>query len=109
MSRWRRLTPLRRLLVGALVLLFVAALWDWSRAPSRQWTVRFERAAIARYQAWLSPWLGRAGVRCRFEPSCSQFARAALAKDGALAGNLRIAWRLLRCGPWTTAGTSDPP
>lgn len=109
MSRWRRLSPLRRTLLVAFGLFLVAALGDWTRAPARQWTVRVERAAIARYQAWVSPWMARGGVRCRFEPSCSWFAMAVLAEDGAVRGNLRIAWRLLRCGPWTTAGTSDPP
>ena len=83
--------------------------FDWSRPAADQWTVRAELAAIARYQAWLSPVLARAGARCRFEPSCSRYAAAVLAKDGALLGNLRAAGRILRCAPWTPAGTVDPP
>lgn len=99
--RWRWLAA------AALVTALVAL--DWSRPPRAQWTVRGELAAIRRYQTWISPVLHRGGVRCRFEPSCSRYALAALARDGALRGNLRIAWRLLRCGPWTAAGTVDSP
>lgn len=94
-------------IAGGLALALIA--FDWSRAPARQWTVRGERAAIARYQTWISPLLHRGGVRCRFEPSCSRYAAAVLLKNGALVGNARIAWRLLRCGPWTPAGTHDSP
>ncbi|MEZ5312962.1 MAG: membrane protein insertion efficiency factor YidD [Thermoanaerobaculia bacterium] len=106
---WRRRSPFeRRLLVSAALILALVVV-DGARPPQRQWTVRLERAAIAGYQARISPLLRRGGVRCRFEPSCSHFAAAVLAKDGFWYGNLRIAWRLLRCGPWTAAGTADPP
>jgi hypothetical protein len=61
------------------------------------------------YQATLSPLVARAGIVCRFEPSCSHYAVAVLERHGALGGSWRAAWRLLRCGPWTPAGTVDPP
>ena len=97
----------RRWLAGlAVLLLFVC---DWSRAPSQQVTARLELAAIGRYQAWISPWLQKGGVRCRFTPSCSHYAAAVVARDGFVAGNIRALGRLVRCGPWTSAGTSDPP
>jgi putative membrane protein insertion efficiency factor len=99
----------RRNLWIALAVLACLVAYDWSRPPAAQWTVRFELAAIARYQAWLSPVLARAGARCRFRPSCSRYAAAVLERDGALAGNARAAWRVLRCAPWTPAGTADPP
>ena len=104
-SAW---TPRRRVL---LAFAFAATLcvWDWSRAPSRQITTGLELAAIRRYQAWVSPWLHKAGVRCRFTPSCSRYAAAILARDGFVPGNLRTLARLVRCGPWTNAGTLDPP
>lgn len=107
--RWRALSNLSRTLVVASLVFAALLLADWSRAPSVQWTVRVERAAIARYQAWISPFLSRGGVRCRFEPSCSHYAAAVLLKDGAVRGNLRIVGRLFRCGPWTRAGSLDPP
>jgi putative membrane protein insertion efficiency factor len=98
----------RRLLVVALALTLVFAL-DLARPPARQLSARGLIAAIHLYQATLSPRLGAAGVRCRFRPSCSHFAEGAIRKDGALVGSARAAWRILRCGPWSPAGTYDPP
>ncbi len=65
--------------------------------------------AVDAYQATLSPALGDAGFACRFEPSCSHYGEAVLRKHGAVAGTLDAVWRILRCGPWTPAGTHDPP
>lgn len=98
----------RRWLVAATVALGLAAL-DLARPPSRQVTTRALLLAIDAYQATLSPRLPKAGVRCRFTPTCSRYAEGALAKDGALVGGLRAAARIARCGPWTPAGTYDPP
>jgi putative membrane protein insertion efficiency factor len=61
------------------------------------------------YRARLSPLFALSGVRCRFEPSCSRYAEGAIAKSGGLVGPLRAFWRVARCGPWTAAGTVDPP
>jgi hypothetical protein len=95
----------RRLLYAVLALLLLLAL-DLSRAPERQLSARALLAGIDLYQATLS---GRLGVRCRFEPSCSHYAEAVIRRDGALIGTLRAVHRLGRCGPWTPAGTYDPP
>lgn len=47
--------------------------------------------------------------RCRFEPSCSAYAREALEVHGALKGSLLAVWRILRCNPLTArGGTIDP-
>lgn len=98
----------RRVRFGFLFAALLLVL-DWSREPPKQLSAALEIGAIRRYQVWISPWLQRGGVRCRFTPSCSRYAVGALAEDGFVAGNLRTAWRLLRCGPWTRAGTVDPP
>jgi putative membrane protein insertion efficiency factor len=45
--------------------------------------------------------------RCRFHPSCSEYAVQAIELHGLVRGAPRAAWRLLRCGPWT-AGGIDP-
>ena len=63
-------------------------------------------AAIRVYRVLFSGWLGG---QCRFYPTCSRYAAEVLARDGALVGNARAAWRILRCAPWTPAGTLDPP
>lgn len=98
----------RRIAVALGLLLATGLAFDLSRSPERQWTARFELWAIGRYRAGLSPWLARGGVRCRFEPSCSRYAETAIRADGALVGTARACWRVLRCGPWTPAGTRDP-
>lgn len=64
--------------------------------------------AIERYQAHVSPHL-RGVVECRFTPTCSHYGHDAILKDGLLVGGARTLWRIARCGPWTAAGTYDPP
>lgn len=82
---------------------------DLARAPRNQLSARVLLGAIDLYQATLSPRMPMLGVRCRFEPTCSHYAEAVIARDGALLGSLETMGRILRCGPWTPAGTYDPP
>ncbi|MGB5399818.1 MAG: membrane protein insertion efficiency factor YidD [Thermoanaerobaculia bacterium] len=65
--------------------------------------------SIGFYQQRVSSGLSKAGVRCRFEPTCSRYAVASIEKYGALEGGWLSALRLMRCGPWTAAGTVDEP
>ncbi len=96
-------------------LLAMASIWvalvglDLSRPPLRQVSTRTLLVVIDVYQATLSPLMPAGGVRCRFTPSCSRYAEGSLAKHGALVGGLRALGRIARCGPWTPAGTYDPP
>jgi uncharacterized protein len=41
---------------------------------------------------------------CKYHPTCSQYAAAAIAKHGPLKGSLKAAWRVLRCNPWSRGG-----
>ncbi|NLJ50339.1 MAG: membrane protein insertion efficiency factor YidD, partial [Candidatus Atribacteria bacterium] len=41
---------------------------------------------------------------CRFEPTCSQYARDAIRKYGVLKGGMMALWRLLRCHPYSRGG-----
>jgi len=61
------------------------------------------------YQRTLSPLVRRAGIECRFTPTCSRYAELVIARDGLLSGGWKAARRLARCGPWTAAGTVDEP
>jgi putative membrane protein insertion efficiency factor len=98
---------LRRLaIVAGCALLFAL---DLARPAERQLSARGLLAGIHLYQRTLSPWMPALGVRCRFTPTCSRYAEAVIRRDGALAGGFLAARRLLRCGPWTPAGTVDPP
>ncbi|MEN3203467.1 MAG: membrane protein insertion efficiency factor YidD [Atribacterota bacterium] len=41
---------------------------------------------------------------CRFEPTCSEYAREALRKYGLWKGLLLSFWRVLRCNPYSRGG-----
>jgi putative membrane protein insertion efficiency factor len=53
------------------------------------------------YRLLVSPLLGR---RCKYHPSCSQYAIEALEEFGLLRGVVLAGWRLLRCNPWSHGG-----
>lgn len=48
------------------------------------------------------------GGRCRFYPTCSNYAIAAIRVNGPVVGLAQAGWRLLRCGPWTRGGVDHP-
>jgi uncharacterized protein len=39
------------------------------------------------------------GPACRFEPSCSAYARDAIAEYGIVRGGAMAIWRIARCNP----------
>ena len=61
-------------------------------------------APIRVYQRLFSPLFGQ---RCRYYPSCSEYAAQAIERFGILRGLLLAGWRLLRCNPWSHGGL-DP-
>ena len=67
---------------------------------------RFLLFLLDLYKRLLSPWLGQ---RCRFYPSCSDYARAAVVRFGPLRGVALTGWRLLRCQPLCTGGDDPVP
>ena len=58
------------------------------------------------YQWTVSPLLG---PRCRFYPSCSQYAREAVLRFGVVAGGALALKRLGRCHPWHPGGFDPVP
>ncbi len=42
--------------------------------------------------------------RCKYHPSCSQYAIDALREHGLVRGSILAGWRLLRCNPWSHGG-----
>jgi putative membrane protein insertion efficiency factor len=64
------------------------------------------RGAVTAYQRLISPLLPPA---CRFAPTCSEYAKAALADHGLVRGLGFALWRLLRCHPWHPGGFDPPP
>ena len=66
-------------------------------------------AGIHAYQRTLSPLAARAGLRCRFVPTCSRYAEIVIRRDGVIRGSWESLKRVARCGPWTPEGTIDLP
>ncbi len=64
------------------------------------------RLPILAYRYSLSMFLGR---RCRYLPTCSEFADEALARHGAWAGGWMAAGRVCRCNPWGGSGFEPVP
>jgi putative membrane protein insertion efficiency factor len=58
------------------------------------------------YKLAISPWLGD---RCRFFPSCSDYAREAIQYHGAARGSFLALRRLCRCHPFTAGGYDPVP
>jgi uncharacterized protein len=56
---------------------------------------------IRAYQRTFSPMLGN---RCRYYPSCSEYAAQAIGRFGILRGLVLAGWRLLRCNPFSDGG-----
>jgi putative membrane protein insertion efficiency factor len=53
------------------------------------------------YQRLVSPLLGN---RCKYYPSCSEYAAQAIDRYGILRGLVLAGWRLLRCNPFSHGG-----
>ncbi len=58
-------------------------------------------ALLRSYQVLISPVLP---VRCKYHPTCSDYAVEAIRSFGILRGLVLAGWRLLRCNPWSVGG-----
>jgi putative membrane protein insertion efficiency factor len=63
-------------------------------------------ALVRFYQVAISPMLG---PRCRFYPTCSNYAIEALREHGAAKGSWLTARRICRCHPWNAGGVDPVP
>jgi putative membrane protein insertion efficiency factor len=64
------------------------------------------RGALRAYKLTLSPLIG---PRCRYLPTCSEYAAEALVSHGPWRGGVLAARRLCRCNPWGGSGYDPPP
>lgn len=62
--------------------------------------------SVRAYQLLLRPLVPAA---CRFAPSCSEYARAAFLRHGALRGAGLALRRVARCHPWHPGGYDPVP
>lgn len=58
------------------------------------------------YQKHISPGLPQ---RCRYYPTCSEYAVTSLQTHGPLKGVVLGSWRILRCNPWSRGGVDHVP
>jgi putative membrane protein insertion efficiency factor len=92
----------------ALAIVLLIAL-DVTQPPEKQLSARALIGGIRLHRSAVSPWMPLIGASCRFEPSCSHYAEVSIRQHGALIGSGKALARLARCGPWTPAGSLDPP
>lgn len=83
---------------AALLLRLLRAV-DWACRQLLLWLVIAYQKSIGRLFAG----------RCRFVPSCSQYARLVLARFSTPRALQLIIWRLLRCQPLCRGGEDPPP
>lgn len=70
------------------------------------WSRRFGILLVHTYQLLLSPFSGGA---CRFEPSCSDYAIAAIEQHGLLRGLRLSLIRVAKCHPFGPHGVDPVP
>jgi putative membrane protein insertion efficiency factor len=58
-------------------------------------------APIRLYQRIVSPFIPR---RCKYYPTCSEYAVGAVRQYGTIRGLILAGWRLLRCNPLSNGG-----
>jgi putative membrane protein insertion efficiency factor len=76
--------------------------------PERSGSVaaRVAVSVLAFYKRAVSPWLPRA---CRYEPTCSVYAREAIERYGLARGSWLAIRRLARCHPLRRGGFDPVP
>lgn len=62
---------------------------------------RLAVAPIVAYQRVVSPLFG---AKCKYYPSCSEYAVQAVERFGVVRGLVLAGWRLLRCNPFSRGG-----
>jgi putative membrane protein insertion efficiency factor len=67
---------------------------------------RLLKGAILAYRYLLSPLLG---PRCRYLPTCSEYALEAISRHGPLKGGWLTLKRICRCHPWGGSGHDPVP
>ena len=64
------------------------------------WMIRFYRKYLSKMKRY---------NKCKYYPTCSQYALEAIEKYGALKGGVLAIWRVLRCNPFSKGGYDPVP
>jgi uncharacterized protein len=70
----------------------------------KRWGTNLVLAILRAYQRWISPAFPR---RCKYHPTCSDYAVQAVRELGPVRGGIVAAWRVLRCNPLSDGGIDD--
>jgi len=62
------------------------------------------RVGVAAVWMWRVSFGALIPTTCKYHPSCSQYAIAAVREKGLVRGSALAGWRLLRCNPWSRGG-----
>ena len=93
--------------LAVLVLGFALLAVDATREPKRQISARAYIGLVREYQEHAHPVLeGR--VRCRYDPTCSEYSIGAVREYGIARGLVMTVQRLSRCRRDVPLGTNDP-
>nr|WP_228064823.1 membrane protein insertion efficiency factor YidD [Muribacter muris] len=77
-----------------------------SKIATAGWLAKIMLGLIRFYQYVISPLIGS---RCRFYPSCSQYAVEAIQRFGAVKGGWLTLKRIVRCNPLSEGGEDPVP
>ena len=102
-----RFTRAERVVYPLLLGLLVCFAVDATRQPQRQVSVRLFQVAVAEYRAHVRPWSSRF-IRCRFRPTCSDYALEAVERFGIARGLALSVHRIWSCRDSVPLGTYDP-
>ena len=97
----------RKFWLAAILLLAVLFGADALRPPRNQVSVRLFAASVDGYHRYLHPFTGQF-IRCRYKPTCSEYAVEAVRKYGIAKGGWMGMRRIISCRPGVPIGTSDP-
>jgi uncharacterized protein len=93
--------------LAAILLLAVLFGADAMRSPRDQASVRLFEASVNGYHRSVHPVTGRF-IRCRYSPTCSDYAVLAVRKYGIAKGGWLGLRRIASCRPSVPMGTVDP-
>ena len=103
-ARWLKRPETWLAAILVLAMFFGA---DAMRSPGDQVSVRLFAATVEGYHRFLHPVTGRF-IRCRYSPTCSDYAVQAVQKYGIAKGGWMGLRRIASCRPSVPMGTVDP-
>jgi putative membrane protein insertion efficiency factor len=97
-----------RLALVLPVLVLAVGVYDAQHRPPERVGVRLFVASVELYRLTVRPLTSR-WIRCRYRPTCSEYAIEAVEKYGLLGGLARANRRVWSCRRSVPMGTFDPP